>query len=269
MNTLKDHTLIYDDECPMCKIYTGAFIRTGMLDENGRKPFSNLTETDGLDHKRACNEIALIDRKNRSVIYGIDSLFAVISHSFPFLDLLFRQKFFRAVCRKLYYFVSYNRKVIAPGSTENRCIPDFSFSYRWAYITFAWLVTSLILTSYSVLLFPFIAKSGLSREFVICAGQFVFQFLTLLSLGIYSKKVWVNYFGHMITVSLIGALLLTPVLLLSYFLYSPYFFLIYFIIVATYMIIEHIRRVKLLNLPYALTATWLLYRLLVLALILI
>ncbi len=38
MKTLRNHTLIYDKECPMCNLYSKGFIQSGMLDENGRKP---------------------------------------------------------------------------------------------------------------------------------------------------------------------------------------------------------------------------------------
>lgn len=268
MKTLKDHTLIYDDECPMCKIYTGAFIRSGMLDADGRKPFSALSQASDLDHKRACNEIALVNRKNNSVIYGIDSLFTVIEHSFPMLSILFDQKLFRAICQKIYCFVSYNRKVIAPGTAENRCIPDFNFKYRWVYIAFAWFITSLVLSFYSELLVPLIAKSELNREFIICAGQIAFQAMALRTLGVLSAKEYINYFGHMMTVSLLGALLLTPAFLLNHLTDEPYVFAGYFSIVVTYMLIEHVRRIKLLGLPHLLTATWILYRLLVLGIML-
>jgi predicted DCC family thiol-disulfide oxidoreductase YuxK len=30
MKTLKDHVILYDAECPMCKVYTHAFTTTGM-----------------------------------------------------------------------------------------------------------------------------------------------------------------------------------------------------------------------------------------------
>ncbi|MBL6446272.1 DUF393 domain-containing protein [Fulvivirga sp. 29W222] len=139
MKTLKNHTLIYDDECPMCKIYSGAFIRCGMLDNDGRISYDKLQETLELDLDlgKARNEITLINKENKQVLYGIDSLFMIIGHCFPVLNVLFKQDAFKAACRLLYRFISYNRNVIAPGSSDNRCIPDFNFKYRWTYILFA------------------------------------------------------------------------------------------------------------------------------------
>ena len=46
MKTLSDHTLIYDNDCPLCVGYTNAFLKIKMLDKNGRKAFGKLTEMD-------------------------------------------------------------------------------------------------------------------------------------------------------------------------------------------------------------------------------
>jgi len=76
MKTLTNQTLLYDDDCPLCKAYTSGFIATGMLDKNGRKSYSELTyeERSFVYTHRACNEIALVDNNNKTVTYGIDSL---------------------------------------------------------------------------------------------------------------------------------------------------------------------------------------------------
>ncbi len=44
MKTLTNQTLLYDEDCPLCRAYTSGFIATGMLDEKGRKPYSELTD---------------------------------------------------------------------------------------------------------------------------------------------------------------------------------------------------------------------------------
>lgn len=43
MKPLQNHTLIYDNECPMCNIYSKGFIIYGMLDEDGREAFAELS----------------------------------------------------------------------------------------------------------------------------------------------------------------------------------------------------------------------------------
>lgn len=88
MNTLENQTLLYDKDCPLCNIYTNAFIKAKLLDENGRTAYSaeSLNVLPFVDQVKAANEIALIDTKNKTVIYGIDSLLKVIGHSMPWIE---------------------------------------------------------------------------------------------------------------------------------------------------------------------------------------
>ena len=46
MKTLKNHILIYDKDCPMCAVYSSAFIGSGMLDKNGREAFCEISLED-------------------------------------------------------------------------------------------------------------------------------------------------------------------------------------------------------------------------------
>ncbi|MFP9113813.1 hypothetical protein ACLI1A_07705 [Flavobacterium sp. RHBU_3] len=86
MKTLRHQTLVYDKDCPLCRAYTAGFVKTGMLDENGRLPYADLNAESCafVDADRARNEIALIDHKSKTVTYGIDSLLKVLGHSMPF-----------------------------------------------------------------------------------------------------------------------------------------------------------------------------------------
>jgi hypothetical protein len=60
---------------------------------------------------------------------------------------------------------------------------------------------------------------------------------------------------------------LLPLVVSHYFKISPLIFTLCFLGVAGLMFVEHIRRTKLLNLGWAMTITWVLYRLVVLGLI--
>jgi hypothetical protein len=270
MKTLQNHVIIYDDECPMCNLYTGAFIKTKMLAKNGRESFSQLNENNLLiDRSKACDEIALINLENKKVFYGIDSLFEVIGHSFPVFKSLFSCKPFQLVMKKVYAFISYNRKVIAPGKVfeaANSCTPAFNAKYRWLYIFLAWLISSVILNSFSPLLRRFIATSDFYREFLICGGQIVFQSISILLLR---KERLLHYLGNMMTISLAGSLLLLPAIALSKsgLMTSPYFHTGWFLIVVGLMFVEHMRRVKLLEIHWSATVSWIFYRTIILMMI--
>ncbi len=265
MKTLTNHTIIYDQQCPLCNAYTGYFIRSGMLDKNGRAPFHEESpqEFPTVDWDRAKTEIALVDRQHSHVHYGVDSLTTIVGHRFPVIAWFMSHGVIRWTIQKLYFFISYNRKVIAPGKVseeDHDCAPPMNYTYRWLYIVFAWLITSLVLTAYSTLLNPLVPASAFGREFLICGGQILFQGAIVMSIR---PQRLIHYLGNMMTVSLMGALLLLPALVIGLYYQSPVFFLLYFFGVVTWMFYEHGSRVKTLGISSILTFTWVLYRFLI------
>lgn len=269
MKTLENHTLLYDNDCPLCKVYTDGFIKTKMLDINGRKPFSQINheELNYIDIQRATNEIALIDTKNKTVIYGIDSLLRVIGYSFPMIESIGNFKPIKFFLKKLYSFISYNRKVIIPSKSKNKiqCVPNFNLLYRLIYIIFATIITTMVLFKFSnsITILP---KSTIQREFILAFGQIIFQSLFLLRLD---TKAMINYAGNLMTVSLMGSIILIPLLILnSFIVFSELILLIYFGITILLMFLEHSRRVSLLQVPIYLSYTWVLFRIIALIIIL-
>ncbi|MBP2616727.1 DCC1-like thiol-disulfide oxidoreductase family protein [Chryseobacterium jejuense] len=267
MKTLKNHTLIYDNECPMCNIYSKGFTTCGMLDTGGREAFTEISVSNKnlIDFNRAKNEIALVDHENNKVTYGLDSLLLIIGSSFPLLEKIARIQPLYWLFKKLYSFVSYNRKQIIPSkkdNTEQSCVPDFNLKYRVAYITFVALFSAYILSLYSGRLGGSLTPNFL-RELAVCLGQILWQNLFLKA---YLKdKIW-DYLGNMMTVSLLGTLLLIPAMLTNF---APVFYLIYFGIVVFIMFLEHLRRCKILKLNVLPTISWILFRLTALAIIIL
>lgn len=271
MKTLQNQTLLYDEDCPLCQVYTTGFIKAKMLDENGRKSYCQLNENEQtfVDVNRASNEIALIDNENKTVLYGIDSLLKVIGFSFPLIEKIGNLKPVKLFLKKLYSFVSYNRKVIIPSKINKivklHCVPDFNYKYRFLFIGFAATITTIVLYNYSLLI-QNLPKASMTREFIIALGQLFFQSFFLLE---FDKKTILNYTGNLMTVSLMGSLLLLPMLALQTVLNIPENIILgWFAITAFIMFIEHYRRIKILELPAYLCITWVAYRIIVLLLIL-
>ena len=130
MKTLRNHTILYDAECPMCRMYTKAFTQVGMLDERGAQPYQQMPAAvcAFVDQKRAVNEIALVDHATGKVSYGIHSLFKVLGTSIPVFAPLFAFRPFIWLMTEVYAFVSYNRKVIIPvglDAQNKQLQPDF------------------------------------------------------------------------------------------------------------------------------------------------
>jgi predicted DCC family thiol-disulfide oxidoreductase YuxK len=268
--------LIYDDHCPLCKAYTSAFVKYNFMNEKGRISFSEL-DSQGfaqiVDWKRAKNEIPLVDEANNKVYYGVDALLKILGNRWSFFKWYAKQFFLVAIAKVFYKFISFNRRVIIPAQIDTECKfdskPDFNISYRIAYLIFSWLITSLVLTNYSALLAQYIGATDLGREFLICAGQMVFQSVLLLAFK-KQREIIFEYLGNMMTVSLLGAILLCPMLLINLVFTSvhPFVNMAYFFAVVTFMLYDHIRRVRFILAPKWLSATWVLYRVLVLILIL-
>lgn len=265
MKTLKNHLILFDAECPMCNLYTGAFVRGGLLDADGRAAYQQYEgqSCPNLDWQRAVNEIALVNKDTGEVTYGVESLLKVCGNAWPTVAALFRWKAFGWVAQKAYAFISYNRRVIIPASEQGfRFQPAFKLHYRIAWLLFTWVVTSAILANYAQLLTAAIPGGVFWREFVICGGQIIFQGIII---SVYQKnKTW-DYLGNMMTISLAGALALLVLRAIGSGVHGAiWFYASGFLIVAFLMFLEHLRRTRLLGIGWLMTATWVLYRIIIL-----
>jgi predicted DCC family thiol-disulfide oxidoreductase YuxK len=271
MKTLSNHVVLFDAECPMCRVYTRAFVKTGMLDDGGRAAYQTMPQNTCpvYDRQRAVNEIALIDLKSGEVTYGIKSLFKILGNAWPVFGPLFAFNPFVWFMSKVYAFISYNRRVIIPPTTEDTAFayqPTFKLHYRVAYLLFTWFCTGFILTRYAHLLVGMVPLGNAYREYMICGGQVIFQALVITTFA--KEKMWA-YLGNMMTISFAGSLLLLiPLAVNHWFKFGPLPATICFMAVAGLMFLEHIRRTKLLQLGWAMTITWVCYRIALLFIIL-
>ena len=273
MKSLTHHILVYDADCPMCLAYTKLFVTTGMLEPEGRQAYQHIPQWvyHLLDAERAKDEIALVNTENGKVYYGPESLLIVLSTNFPFLRLLYNLLPLRWLVRHLYALVSFNRKLIVPVnacSHARSCTPAFNLFYRGLYLFLSWMFVSWVLFHYSYRLHGLLPASRFSREWFICGGQIVFQSAFLFLLRTDTQTRW-DYLGNMMTVSLGGALLLLPFLAVSHFISLPaYAALGWFMAVVGLMLLEHLRRCALLGLGKLVSASWVVYRFLILAILL-
>ncbi|WP_207425617.1 DUF393 domain-containing protein [Pedobacter sp. SYSU D00535] len=271
MSRLKNHLILFDADCPMCRLYTEAMVKGGMLDPDGRAPYQDLTEQacPMVDRQRAANEIALVSLESGEVSYGIQSLFKVFASSFPVLKPLFLFKPFVWGMTKLYAFISFNRRVIIPAPLATGTFqiqPSLRLEYRIAYLIFSWFITASIHSAYSPLLKGLAPAGSAVMEYLICGGQVFFQGAII---GLIDRSKRWDYLGNMMSISLAGALLLLPAVFKANWLHLPAgFYAAWFLAIAGAMLLEHIRRTRLLQLGWTLSASWVLYRILVLLFIL-
>jgi len=267
MKTLKEHVIIYDAVCPICNLYTKAFVDFQFLDKQGRGSYQKMPESLScfVDQQRAVNEIALVNTRTGAATYGVQSLLKILGNRYPFLKAIFQFKVFNWLVSKLCGFVSYNRRVIMPPvqAQPKQFEPSLHKRYRIAYLFVTWLITAIILNNYSKTLLPIVPESNLLRELLVCGGQMLWQGVVVYYIK--KGKTW-DYLGNMMTISFAGAFLLGFFQLIqsAFSIANNYFSLGYFFLVVGLMFLEHVRRTKLHQLTLSVTISWLLYRCMVL-----
>jgi len=269
MKTLKKHLILFDAECPLCTFYTRGFVNLGLLEKEGRLSYQEFQDAacPVFDRQRAVNEIALVNQETGEVTYGIKSLFKVFGTAVPLLKPLFEFGPFVWLMSKCYAFISYNRRVIVPGNPIQNDVlqPGFSLKYRILYLVTTCLITAAILSVYAKLMNGLLPHGPAYREYLVCGGQIIFQAVVV---GFVNKDRRWDYLGNMMTISFIGAMLLLPGFLIDIlFNMKPIFYVGWFLCTAGVMLLLHVKRSKLLHIGLTMTITWMLYRLILLALI--
>ena len=235
MKTSHNKAIIYDDTCPMCNIYTKAFVQYGFLKSENRLSFTKIDENiaSKLDLHRSKHEIPLIDQDTGEVLYGVDSLVFLLSQKMPWIGKAMKWSFLYFLVKQFYALVSYNRRTIAlsaPKSTAFDCTPDVNIPYRTAFLVISWLFSSLVLykinatTNFNI---PMITLSVFAVHFVIVA---------------FFKRRF-EYFGQIATLMFIFSLLMLPSLFFDNFIFQMIDFGVAFLVVFW----QYWRRMALLN----------------------
>jgi predicted DCC family thiol-disulfide oxidoreductase YuxK len=196
--------ILYDDSCPLCKLYTRGFVKIGALPEDGRQGLADAAErlpecVARLDLHRARHFIPLVDRDTGEVRYGLDALCTLLAERFPRLGWLFRSRLPK-LAYPLYWLITYNRRIIAgcpPPTRGFDCAPDFALAPRLTYLLLAlggWLALG---TRF------FERADDLSRTLLL--GVVFYQ---LVLLALFGRRSW-DMLGTLVTNFLMFGVLLT------------------------------------------------------------
>ena len=128
-------------------------------------------------------------------------------------------------------------------------------------------VTAVTLHQYAKLIQHLLTiKYDWKFELFMVTGMLFFQYPFIY------KKAWalkLEYYLNMLLVSLMGSILLFPLIVLNqYSIYTDTFNIVYFFAVVLIMFFAHKRIVAKLNLPVLISYTWVLYRIFILIFIL-
>ena len=203
----QNKVLIYDDNCPLCKAYTKAFVKGGFLREENRISFSNVNmQQFKIDWQKAKHEIPLVNIDTGEVKYGVDALVDILRQKIPFIPILLKIKWLNWFLRKLYKLISYNRKIIVAKTKTSvsnfDCTPDYNFFYRRLLTIICFFASSFFLyaTTKNLLL-------TFSSTTYLIAIVFLFLIIGLIT-WYKSKKIATEILAHSSIVLLIISFLL-------------------------------------------------------------
>lgn len=143
-----------------------------------------------------------------------------------------------------------------------------SISYKIAIMLLCIVITAASLNQFAKLIQHLITiKYDWKFELFMVLGQLVFQLPFIYKKT--SEEKW-DYYYNMLIVSMMGSVLLLPLILFNqFYLLNNTINILYFFTVVLFMFFEHKRRVYLLCMPSHISYTWVLYRFLILIFILI
>lgn len=250
---MENKILVYDDNCPLCACYSLLFVRCGLLPANGRKPFSAIAPEllEMIDFDRSRHEIPLIDISTRKTLYGIDALLELLAQKISIIKTIGQWTPVHYLLKKLYKFISYNRKVIvavACGQGKIDCAPDINYFYRYAFIVFFFLMNALLLSPLHTVLMKAMPAANITLPQILLSYAAIMLFNGALAATL-KKQSAVALLGQATMLSLLALLLVLPLRMV--YLLAPSipvaFLYAYLFAVAAFIAREYIRRMNYID----------------------
>lgn len=242
--------IIYDDNCPLCKAYTTAFVKGGFLQKQNRISFTEVNmQQFKIDWQKAKHEIPLVDLETGEVKYGVDALAEILQQKIFFIKPILNIQLINWLIKKLYKLISYNRKIIVastPTASANfDCSPDYNFFWRWMFITVCILLNLFFITT---------ILKNLSIHFSLKFALFLCSILFTVIFLLYKlthKKIVTEICLHILISTLIASFfMLCLSFFRNYFHLSAGFFYVFYLPVCYVFIQQLIRRYRFLIIGY-------------------
>jgi len=244
--------LLYDDYCPLCTWYTAVFVKYGLLNPENRIPFSkaDIETLTTIDIEKGKDEIPLFDTKTQITLYGIDALLEILGQKSSLVKSIGNFKPVKWFLKKLYKFISYNRKVIVArkcGTGSYDCSPGFNVFYRILFMAVFFIFNSLILFPLHNNLFTRLSFYHLSFN-QLQEAHLIFVVSNCMIASSLKREHAIEYLGQVNMLALITILLLIPLMVLKMLVPVIEWLIIFYFISLTVLIIkEYFRRMKYAN----------------------
>jgi hypothetical protein len=214
----QDHTLYYDENCPLCAAYSQVFVQTGLLKPSGRKSFSNITKNQQrINLERAVNEIPLLNQSTGNVLYGIDARLEIIGTKIPFIKKVGNIPPIKWCLVHFYKLISFNRKAVVaqlPKNNTSNCTPSFNVTYSMLFIL-------LLCTSTYLFLLPVQQTVMVLQNTPSNAMQFQTKYLIWMTINgaitFYLGKIkGTEFMGQISILSILSIIYSLPLLILQH-----------------------------------------------------
>ena len=245
---MKNKILVYDDNCPLCTWYSGLFVKYGFLNADGRKPFSTIDDDllIKIDFDKGKNEIPLLDTSTLKVVYGIDALLDILDQKIPFIKTIANFAPLKWILKRLYKFVSFNRKVIVAkkcGPANIDCSPDYNYLYRFIFMAVCLGFNTLMLYPFHNNLFSKLSYYHLDL-YELQAAHFAFVIINCTLAFSFQKPKRYEYLGQVNMLALSVILLLIPLMIFQFVFDSEWLATTGLILTAIFIFKEYIRRME-------------------------
>jgi len=248
MRIEKNKILVYDDNCPLCSWYSNLFVRHGFIPKEGRIAFSSLDASffSIIDVNKGRNEIPLVDLSSGKVLYGIDSLLEILGQKYPWIKRAGNTRPLKWFLKKLYKFISYNRKVIVAkkcGDGKFDCAPDMNYRYRGLFMFLFLIFNTLALFPLQELVLTKLSFYHLSIQ-TLQAAHFGLVLSNFILAFTFHKQKAYEYLGQVNMLALTAILLLIPLLPLQLIGIGEGFIIAYLILTTIIVFKEYLRRME-------------------------
>lgn len=265
---MKNISLLYDEDCPLCRWYTRVFVKYRLLEPDGRISYVDyIAQYPGeVNTNVAQTKIACIDHQTHEIRYGIDGLLLLLGHHSRIIRVLGNFKPINGLLKILYLLFSYNRRIIAPVSQKNRfecsCEPPRSVLWRILFILLMSIFTYLSVNWYFHHFLSEYLVSGAPNDLILLAAQIGFQWLAFV---LFRQKNSYDYLGHLVFVSFLGGLLLLffglGIQFMNFIgLEARFLAVVCYGMTIAFMFFEHKRRNALKAWTWKLSISWILFR---------
>ncbi len=264
---MKAISLLYDEDCPLCRWYTGVFVKYGILEASGRISYNQyvVLHPNEIDTTIAQTKIACINHQTNQVLYGIDGLVAILGNRFKMIQILENFKPINWLLKLLYLFISYNRRIVAPVPKRNmecNCEPAKSVLWRIIFISMMSFLTYLIVHWYFTNFLAAYLVMNPVNDILLLLAQILVQWIAFIT---FRQTNSYDYLGHLVFTSFLGALVLLffgmGITLLSFTgIQIDFLAVVCYGITVAFMFFEHKKRVALKEWSWKLSLSWILFR---------